>query len=232
MTLTRFMTEHMPHAVPAKGNISISTFANSASQIQLFDSNNMSRQAIRRHIRQERNSITQDEQQQLALIASRHLLAEIQRLNAKRVALYLTHDGELATNKIIDALWQQGIETYLPVVHPFSPGNLLFLKYDKQTEMVENQYGIGEPKLDASKVMPVNQLDVIVTPLVAFDDSGNRMGMGGGYYDRTLAQVVESQPLAVGFAHDCQQVSKLPVEYWDIPLPLIITPTRRFSSIG
>lgn len=71
---------------------------------------------------------------------------------------------------------------------------------------------------------------MIVTPLVAFDDNGNRMGMGGGFYDRTLAQVKDNKPLAVGYAHDCQQVSYLPVEYWDIPLPIIITPTKRIAN--
>ncbi|MDO6680171.1 5-formyltetrahydrofolate cyclo-ligase [Shewanella sp. 4_MG-2023] len=197
----------------------------------LFDSQGMNRDFIRRHIRQERKSYTQAEQHQLSLIACRHMLAEIQQKNAQAVALYISHDGELATQKLIEALWHIGVKTYLPRIHPFSKGNLLFLHYHAESKMVFNQYGIAEPALSVQDIIPVNKLDMIVTPLVAFDDKGNRMGMGGGYYDRTLCQVIDGKPLAVGFAHDCQQVSQLPVEYWDVPLPIIITPTRRISCI-
>ncbi|MGL4515240.1 MAG: 5-formyltetrahydrofolate cyclo-ligase, partial [Shewanella sp.] len=60
-----------------------------------------------------------------------------------------------------------------------------------------------------------------------FDIRGNRMGMGGGYYDRTLANGQDNgQPLPMGYAHDCQQVPNLPCEHWDVPLPVIITPSR------
>jgi 5-formyltetrahydrofolate cyclo-ligase len=143
--------------------------------------------------------------------------------------LYVTHDGELATQKLIEALWDVDINLYLPRIHPFSKGNLLFVRYDRDSVMVNNQYGISEPQLNVQHVITVDKLDMIITPLVAFDEHGNRMGMGGGYYDRTLAQVVDNKPLAVGFAHDCQQVSQVPTDFWDIPLPVIITPTRRLA---
>ena len=146
------------------------------------------------------------------------------------MALYLGFDGELATSKLIEALWKLDVEVYLPRLHPFAKGHLLFMRYTADTEMVINRYKIAEPKLDIRHMVTVEHLDMIVTPLVAFDDKGNRMGMGGGFYDRTLAQVTDNKPLAVGYAHDCQQVSFLPVEYWDIPLPVIITPTRRIAS--
>ncbi|MCL1142355.1 5-formyltetrahydrofolate cyclo-ligase [Shewanella gaetbuli] len=195
----------------------------------LFDSQGMNRDFIRRHIRQERKSYTAAEQHQLSLIASRHMLAEIQQKNAKNVALYISHDGELSTQKLIEALWHIGVNTYLPRLHPFCPGQLLFCHYHKDSEMTSNQFGILEPKLNVQEVIPVTQLDIIVTPLVAFDDRCNRLGMGGGYYDRTLSNCIDNKPLAIGFAHDCQQVSHLPLERWDIPLPLIITPTRRLA---
>ncbi|WP_394131863.1 5-formyltetrahydrofolate cyclo-ligase [Shewanella maritima] len=230
MSITRFMTEHLPHAKPDTKPTQITTFSHSTEHEAVFDCCDMSRDSIRRHIRQERNSLSREEQLQLSLIASRHLLSEIQQTSAQHVALYLSNDGELDTKPIIEALWKIGVKTYLPVIHPFSKGNLLFLRYDSHTDMVSNRYGIKEPKLDVTSVMTAAQLDMIVTPLVAFDDKGNRMGMGGGYYDRTLSNLSHSKTLAVGFAHDCQQASELPVQYWDIPLPVIITPTRRFTQ--
>ena len=232
MTMTRFMTNSDHRPVSSTSTARISYFATPTEfEDPLFDSSGMSRDNIRRHIRQERNSLSTEEQNQLALIASRHMLAEIQAQSAQHVALYLTNDGELATQKLIDALWDRDIKVYLPRIHPFCKGHLLFIRYDRDTGMVNNRFGISEPQLNLQNVITIDQLDMIITPLVAFDDHGNRMGMGGGYYDRTLSQVVDQKPLAVGFAHDCQQVSQLPTEFWDIPLPLIITPTRRISLI-
>lgn len=97
--------------------------------------------------------------------------------------------------------------------------------------LVPNRYGILEPRLNVLDVLPANQLDVICTPLVAFDGSGQRLGMGGGYYDRTLAPWYQSGNGAkpVGIAHDCQRVETLPVEAWDVPLPEILTPSRHWQ---
>ena len=230
MSITRFMTNSSNRPLTSTSSARISYFATPTElEDPVFDSFGMSRDNIRRHVRQERNSLSGEEQNQLALIASRHMLAEIQAQSAQHVALYVTHDGELATQKLIEALWDVDINLYLPRIHPFSKGNLLFVRYDRDSVMVDNQYGISEPQLNVQHVITVDKLDMIITPLVAFDEHGNRMGMGGGYYDRTLTQVVDNKPLAIGFAHDCQQVSQVPTDFWDIPLPVIITPTRRLA---
>ncbi len=147
-------------------------------------------------------------------------------IRAQTVALFLSFDGELNTTPLIQALWQAGKNVYLPVLHPFSPGNLLFLRYTPQSNLVTNRLKILEPKLDVRDVLPLNKLDVLVTPLVAFDEIGQRLGMGGGFYDRTLQNWQQHGFYPVGLAHDCQQVETLPVEQWDIPLPAVVTPSR------
>ena len=106
----------------------------------LFDSQGMGRDFIRRHIREERKSFSSAEQHQLALIASRHMLAEIQQRNAQHVALYFSFDGELATEKLIEALWHIGVKTYLPIVHPFCPGHLLFCHYHSESVLIKNKF--------------------------------------------------------------------------------------------
>ena len=75
--------------------------------------------------------------------------------------------------------------------------------------------------------MPTHELDVILMPLVGFDNDGNRLGMGGGYYDRTLAYTRHAikKPVLIGVAHDLQRVDRLPYASWDIPLNAIVTPT-------
>ncbi len=189
-----------------------------------------SRNEIRQQIRQARRSLSQTQQQQGATQAAAQFIKRLKLKQGDKVAIYLTNDGELNTQPLIDLLWQQGIELYLPRLHPFSPGNLLFFHYQKHTPMVSNQYGIDEPKLDIRGLMTAKELDIIITPLVAFDALGNRMGMGGGYYDRTLATRESStKPLAIGYAHNCQQVEAVPCEHWDIPLTMIITPEKVFD---
>lgn len=187
----------------------------------------LSRQEFRQQVRQLRQQLPQHFQQQagLTLIEQFALLPELKF--AQHIALYLSADGEIDTNPLIDWLWQQGKQVYLPVIHPFSKGHLLFLHYQPETEMVLNKYRILEPKLKQHLIRPLYQLDLICTPLVAFDSTGHRLGMGGGYYDRTLQPWFDSQrgPKPIGLAHDCQHVSKLPIEAWDVPLPKIVTPS-------
>ncbi|NRD73216.1 5-formyltetrahydrofolate cyclo-ligase [Shewanella sp. VB17] len=195
----------------------------------------LNRHEIRSKIRATRRAIPAAEQDDLGQQACTLMLAQLESLTIKHIALYLTNDGELDTQPLIKALWQRNINVYLPRLHPFSKGNLLFLAYTSNTQIQRNKLGIDEPLLDIRHIICAEHLDVIVTPLVAFDTDGNRMGMGGGYYDRTLAHYKDTRsPLPIGYAHDCQQVNRLPSEHWDIPLPIIITPTKRwqFDHLG
>ncbi|MGR5080207.1 5-formyltetrahydrofolate cyclo-ligase [Photobacterium swingsii] len=189
------------------------------------------RQLIRHHVRTQRQALTSAQQHQ----AAQQLLQQCQQshhfTDAQHIALYLSNDGEIDTQPVIDWLWQQHKHVYLPVLHPFSKGHLLFLHYTSTTAMQANRYGIQEPILDIRLVKPARELDLICTPLVAFDHTGQRLGMGGGYYDRTLASWHHSRqrPYPLGLAHNCQFVEQLPHEAWDVPLPTIITPARTFS---
>lgn len=184
------------------------------------------RQQIRQQIRQRRRALTPEQQTQFALRAADRMMAYPPVLLAQTVAVFLSFDGELDTRPLIDQLWRAGKRVYLPVLHPFSPGNLLFLHYHPSSDLVVNRLNIREPKLDVRDVLPLSQLDVLVTPLVAFDAAGQRLGMGGGFYDRTLQNWRQHRLQPVGYAHDCQQVDALPTEQWDIPLPAVITPSK------
>lgn len=186
----------------------------------------MNRAQVRDKVRKQRQKLSYVEQQHASQLLKLRLLSHPKFQSAKSIALYLANDGELDPMPFIQWCWQQGKQIYLPVLHPFSTGHLLFLLFEKNTVMVKNRYGISEPKLDVTKVCPLAELDVLCTPLVAFDCSGARLGMGGGFYDRTLVNWQAHQLYPIGLAHDCQQVDIVPVEYWDIPLPEIITPTQ------
>lgn len=184
------------------------------------------RQTIRNDIRQRRRALTPAQQHEFALQIAARLVQHPRIQAAQRIAAFLSFDGELDTRPLIEQLWQLGKQVYLPVLHPFSAGNLLFLRYTPDTPLVRNRLNILEPTLDVRCVLPVWQLDIVLTPLVAFDALGQRLGMGGGFYDRTLQNWQHSGPYPIGLAHDCQQVAQLPVEHWDIPLPEIVTPSQ------
>ncbi|QUN05191.1 5-formyltetrahydrofolate cyclo-ligase [Shewanella yunxiaonensis] len=189
---------------------------------------------LRRQIRKQRRELSEAFQQQAASAAQARLVALLEQLQTtgqkiNTLSLYFSCDGELNTRPLFETLWQRDIQTCLPVLHPFTPGNLLFLHYHADSPMTFNRFGIPEPKLETRRIVLPAQLDLILTPLVAFDAQGNRMGMGGGYYDRTLANP-QVTALAVGYAHDCQQAESLPLAPWDKPLPVIITPSQTLDN--
>ena len=123
------------------------------------------RQQLRQHIRKTRQNLTALQQQQAAQRIIQQALSFIEEHQARNIALYLAVDGEIATQPLIEQLWQQGKNVYLPVLHPFCKGHLLFLHYLPDTLMKQNKYGIFEPHLNVQNVLPLEQLDVIFTPI-------------------------------------------------------------------
>ncbi|KLN97601.1 5-formyltetrahydrofolate cyclo-ligase [Moellerella wisconsensis] len=184
------------------------------------------RKSIRQQIRQKRQQLTKSQQQQAAQYISQQVLTDPKVQSAQTIALFLSFDGEIDTMPLIQQLWQRGKQVYLPVLHPFNRHSLLFLAYTPTTQLIKNRFNIQQPALDVQQVLPLNQLDIMLIPLVAFDLIGQRLGMGGGFYDRILAGWQQKGFYPIGLAHQCQQVDKLPSATWDIPLPEIITPQK------
>lgn len=190
------------------------------------------RQSIRKYMRLQRKLLTPKQQSTASHKIMRRVLTDKRIKKANNIALFLSFDGELNTRPLIDALWHAGKQVYLPVLHPFTAGHLLFLRYSALTPLVLNRImQVYEPQLDITTLLLPQQLDIIFTPLVAFDRLGQRLGMGGGFYDRTLQNWhMKNRFLPIGIAHDCQKTIKnLPVEKWDISLPEIITPSCHWS---
>ena len=196
-------------------------------------SNLQDRQALRKALREQRNALTANQQQHASQAVLDNLLSLPAITRATSIACYLPNDGEVDLTSFINTCWKlpPGDKkiTTLPVLHPVCKGHLLFLQYNDSTLMRANKYGIEEPALACNQVVPTPHHHVVLMPLVGFDSSGNRLGMGGGYYDRTLSHIHsrKARPQLIGIAHDCQQVDQLPVQAWDIPVDAIITPTQQ-----
>lgn len=183
-------------------------------------------------LRQRRRALSARQQQIAASNISQRLNQLKKFQHAQRIAYYLANDGEISPQLAIKQAEKRGQRTYLPVLHPLKYNRLYFASHHNQPKLRPNRFGIVEPQLGINAVAPVWTLDIILLPLVGFDRCGNRMGMGGGFYDRTLARLNVSQsnsnrglkrPLLIGLAHHCQEVEQLQVQSWDIPLDIIAT---------
>ncbi|MBW8192679.1 5-formyltetrahydrofolate cyclo-ligase [Neiella marina] len=192
------------------------------------------RAALRKLLRQKRQALSATEQQSASVQLEQQLIQLPQIQAAKTIAVYLANDGEIDLTRFCHWCWHHDKQLCLPVLHPFSKHHLLFLNYQPNSPMHRNRFGIFEPELAAPQVVPLEQLDTILLPLVGFDGDANRLGMGGGFYDRTLAhwQLQRHVNAAlIGVAHDCQQVPELPIASWDVPLDIIVTPSTYHRAL-
>ena len=187
------------------------------------------KRALRRELRRRRQSLSPREQRDAAHRLCHQLkrLPEIRR--TRRISLYLPVMGEIDPTLLIPWLRKRGVAVYLPVLRPLSHNSLWFVAYHANTPMVKNRFGIAEPNTRFAakhqRRLPAWALDTVILPLVGFDAQANRMGMGGGFYDRSLAFMRRPgpKPTLLGVAHACQQVDALPVEPWDIPLNAVVS---------
>ena len=192
------------------------------------------RATLRQHYRALRRALSPSQQTQAAQDVVARCINDPTFLTAKTIAFYLANDGEIDSQYLLEYCWQQGKTTLLPLLDPHLPGHLVFIEHQAAWPLTSNKYGIAEPQYNTDKVVELHAIDIIFTPLVAFDTQGNRLGMGGGYYDRTLAALNTDRhsTQVIGLAHDCQQADNLPKQAWDIPLHGIITPSQIFTLKG
>ncbi len=189
---------------------------------------NQNKHAIRQHIIQQRKLLSKEQQQRSQQTAN-HLYQSIYFLQAKHIAYYLPIAGEADPTSLRTSTYKNEKTFYLPIVAQDGENELLFAKVHKNTHYKKNKYGIKEPIYHVKDLLAADKLDLVITPLVGFDQKGNRLGMGGGYYDRTFAfkcknnTITQKMPILIGYAYDFQQINKLQVEDWDIPLNGIVT---------
>ncbi|MCG8277659.1 5-formyltetrahydrofolate cyclo-ligase [Stenotrophomonas sp. NLF4-10] len=179
------------------------------------------RHALRQNLRQRRREIPAAARIAAAEALAANLLALPFADVAGPVAGYWAMDGEIALHR-----WQMQLppqQTYcLPVLH----GKLLrFVPWRPGQPLVANRYGIPEPDVDPAQALRPEEMALVVAPLTGFDARCRRLGMGGGWYDRSFAfrQRRSAPPWLVGVGFAAQQVPALPVEDWDVAVDAICT---------
>ncbi|MBJ2284240.1 5-formyltetrahydrofolate cyclo-ligase [Pseudomonas sp. MF6755] len=187
----------------------------------------LSRPQLRRMLRKARRALTPSEQRQAALGVYRQLAQHPLFRRAKHISLYLPTDGELDPRLLLRAAQRRGKATYLPVLSAWPRTKMVFQRVRPGDKLLPNRFRILEPRVNAQRQRQVWALDLVLLPLVGFDDAGGRLGMGGGFYDRSLAYLARRnswrKPTLLGLAHECQKVERLAQASWDVPLAGTVT---------
>lgn len=205
--------------------------------------------ALRKQLRARRAAVTAAERhaagRQLARLALHHRLLARHR----RIGFYMPSKNEIDVLPLLRVALRMGVSCYLPVVPAralVSAGRhkLWFTRLGGKAKRldrppaawvnnrwVKNRYGIPEYLPRAARRVRARQLDLLFMPLLGFDSQGWRIGMGGGYYDASLAHLRESQtrrqhwrrPHLIGVAFSVQEIERAPNDPWDVRLDGILT---------
>lgn len=182
--------------------------------------------ALRRKLRAERRRIGPSARRAASAAVAKKLsvLPAFQR--ASRVAGYWPADGEIDPLPALARAFAAGKACYLPVLCPWRHGHLSFARWWPGARLRRNRFGIPEPITPQREWLAPRMLDLVLVPLVGFDRAGNRLGMGGGYYDRSFGLVGHGcwhRARLVGVAFDSQRIDDLPRRVWDVPLDAVLT---------
>ncbi|KAF1052481.1 MAG: 5-formyltetrahydrofolate cyclo-ligase [Stenotrophomonas maltophilia] len=193
----------------------------------MIQSDDLSRPALRRLLRQARRQLSPLQQHQAAQRLKRRLAQHPLFRRARHIALYLPNDGEIDPRPLLDVARQRGKSVYLPVLSRWPHTHMTFQRIGVGERWAVNRFGIREPRADRRHSRAPWALDLVLLPLVGFDPTGGRLGMGKGFYDRTLAYLAKrtrwQKPTLLGIAHECQKVDRLALASWDVPLQGIAT---------
>ncbi len=183
------------------------------------------RTQLRTRLRAARRALTPAQQRHAARAMLRNVLHLSELRAARCIALYWPNDGEMDTQPLLKRLKRMRKRCFLPRLSSLSHDRLWFVPAGARLR--KNCFGIPEPLAPARARLRASELDLVFLPLVGFDRRGNRLGMGGGFYDRTFAflraRSVWRRPQLIGLAHACQEVERIEAATWDVPLAAIVT---------
>lgn len=152
--------------------------------------------------------------------------------SAKMIGGFLAFDGEADPLGAMIHAHQMQQKVFVPIIVGKSKP-LVFAPWTPGCPMKNNSFGIAEPDVSHDQCVAADQLDFVITPLVAFDEKRHRIGVGGGYYDRSFAFLIPDDQRAdssperptrlVGFAFELQRVEKIVAQPWDVSLDAVAT---------
>ena len=172
---------------------------------------------MRRDLRTKRRALSAAARAHADRAIHAHIRSLPEYRRARRVALFLAFDGEPSLAPLVKAARRQRKQLYVPMLRGMT---MRFAELTPGATLAPNFFGILEPKLGAK--IDARELDLVLTPLVAFDERGVRLGVGRGYYDRTFKFLRHRshwrRPKLLGVAYELQRVPPLVPSAWDVPL--------------
>lgn len=189
----------------------------------------LSRQQLRRQALHQRRRLTFFQQQSAGRALCRRIAGFPPYRQARYICLYMSVASEISTAALLRMAERDGKRCYVPVLHPWQPHTMAFVLYKASKRLRRNRWGIAEPALGLQNQLAADQFDLVMMPLLAFDQQGRRLGMGQGFYDRAFAfrRDTRCKPLLLGLAHECQQtLQPLPAQPWDVDMDAVATPLR------
>lgn len=193
----------------------------------MISAGTLSRPALRRQLRQERRNLSPLEQRQAARALYRQLAQHPLFRRARSIAMYLPNDGEIDPRHLRLEAWRRGKAVFIPLLSRWPATRMQFQRIRADETLQKNRFHIAEPRPNKARQRQCWTLDLILLPLVGFDEQGGRLGMGGGFYDRSLACLTRRKdwrkPALIGLAHECQKVDRLPMGKLDVPLLASVT---------
>ena len=184
-----------------------------------------SKEELRTVMRRKRVALAASERERVSRGACKALMRSPEWGKATVVALYMAVRGEIDCGLLLRDAWEKGKKALLPLCSAAVPGEMRMVACSGPDRLRPGAFGIPEPVAEEAPTEPESAPDIILVPGLAFDRQGNRLGMGGGYYDRLLARPVYAASLVVGFAYAFQIVDHLPAGKHDVPVGALCTDT-------
>ncbi len=185
---------------------------------------------LRTSLKEKRASLSKTEQAEKSHRVVETVCSSKAYLQAKNIGIYHSVRGEADPSELIPLAKKEDTHRtfYLPVLSKDKQQGLLFGELTATTQFKNNRLSIPEPVFEEHNLINGETLDLVLVPLLGFDKNGNRLGMGGGFYDRCFAfkKNKPNKPLLMGFAYDFQEIDELIPESWDVQLDLIATESQ------
>lgn len=185
----------------------------------------MEKSQIRRKMILKRNNLSRKQIFENSKKILNRLCSSSYYKNANHIMIYVSINKEVFTHSFIENALSDGKKIIVPKCEPSSKKIILSQIRDFQKDLEKGFKGLMEPKKEALRPVSIEQLDLILVPGLAFTKSGDRLGYGGGYYDRFLANTSKEIP-KIALAFEIQIVPTLPVDFYDIPIDFIVTEKR------
>ena len=155
-----------------------------------------------------------------------HLRPLLNNINSDYVGSYVDYNFELSTNSLNKYMIEKNINICLPKINSQSK-EINFFKFSTGTKLIKNKFNILEPEVTNEIIFP----KLVLVPLLAFNESGFRLGYGGGFYDKYFSSQEEKDIIKVGLGFSFQKANQIPIESHDQKLDWILTESYLYKAI-